>query len=155
MSSVATLPIVATPSIANGASNTCSRPDLATRFDEFYAYWKQQREADVVELAACDAAELAGLPFEWSDPDAERWSKINEAGSRLIDEIMSQRANSLADVVLQARASAMDNHLYWLDQESLLGSGAVVFRQLVDRICELAEVEAFPGLETVPCKEIV
>ncbi|MEY9572998.1 hypothetical protein ABIE88_000574 [Bradyrhizobium diazoefficiens] len=156
LGSTAALPLVTTvPSIASGAASACSRPDLAARFDEFYALWKAQREADAAESAACDAAEREGQAFDWSDPDNERWFKINEGRSQLIDEIMSHRASSLADVVLQARASAMDNHLYWLDQASLTDAGNVVYRQLVDRICEFAGVEAFPGIKTVPCREIV
>ncbi|MCK1455030.1 hypothetical protein IVB36_30220 [Bradyrhizobium sp. 35] len=155
LSSTVALPLIATPSIASGVSTAHSRPDLAGRFDEFYALWKHQREADALESAACDAAERTGQPFAWSDPDNEAWSKINEGGSQLIDEIMSQRASSLADIVLQARASAMDNHRYWLDQASLTGAGQVAYRQLVDRICEFADVQVFPGLETVPCQEIV
>ncbi|UPJ27085.1 hypothetical protein [Bradyrhizobium sp. CW1] len=156
LSSTVALPLISTPSIASGVSTVHSRPDLAGRFDEFYALWKHQREADALESAARDAAERTGQPFAWSDPDNEAWSKINEGGSQLIDEIMSQRATSLGDIALQARASAMDNVEYWFDRSAIeyMNAGPVAFRQLVERICELAGVEVFPGLQTAPLMQM-
>jgi hypothetical protein len=154
LSSAAVLPLVTTSSIANEvAGPACSRPDLARRFEDFYALWLQKRANDELENRAYEAAVLAGQPFEFSDADLDEWSTLNAERDELIKQIMAVPPASLADIVLQARACAIENNLDWIDGDSvrsLSGSGRGTYRRLVESIAGLAGAELFPGVSTLP-----
>jgi hypothetical protein len=147
LSSVAALPLISTPSIAERMPNGYSRPDLAIRFDGFYVRWKQKLEKQRSENEACDAAEFAGREFKWSDPELEEWGALNAEREELVEAILVQPANSLADIVLQARACAMENIELWTNASSEEDAGARANKLLVERICDLAGVPVLPGIE--------
>jgi hypothetical protein len=152
LSSTVVLPLCQTPSIAGEVNAGCSRPDLAERFEGLYARWKDQRDQECLETDAFEKARREGWAFEFSDPELAKWSEINADAGELINAITTAPARTWADVVLQARACALESNIDWLDPERVENAdpSAIAYRRLVDNILAMAGAEAFPGISTVP-----
>jgi hypothetical protein len=114
-----------------------SRPDLAARLDDLYSRYKQQWERDA---AGCDD----------DDPELERWEALSAEGAILFKLIINEPAVTIADIVLQARACALENSEFWISVPEWINFGAVCNRLLIDRICEFAGTTAFPGVHVDP-----
>lgn len=141
LSAVATLPLVASASPSIAATNdACSWPDLAERFERYHARWCRRRELD--ELMTEDDHEEAD----------NQWSEIIAEQRTLVRLILDRRPETIADVVLQARATAATNNELWTDTCSIEGadSGRQAFRRLIDQFCEFAGVQVFPDVAELP-----
>lgn len=110
LSAVATLPLaaLASPSIA-ATNDSCSWPDLAARFDRYHARWCRRRELDDI-MTAEDHEEVE-----------KEWDEIIAEQSALARLILDKRPETIADVVLQARAAAATNNELWTDTCSIQG----------------------------------
>jgi hypothetical protein len=141
LSAVATLPLaaLASPSIA-ATNDSCSWPDLAARFDRYHARWCRRRELDDI-MTAEDHEEVE-----------KEWDEIIAEQSALARLILDKRPETIADVVLQARAAAATNNELWTDTCSIedAHSGLIAFRRLIDRFCEFAGVQVFPDTSIAP-----
>ncbi|WP_438275652.1 hypothetical protein [Nitrobacter sp.] len=131
--------VIASPSIA-ATNDFCSWPDLAARFERYHARWCRRRELDEIETEE-----------DHEDIDTE-WDEIIAEQGALARLILDKRPETMADVVLQARATAATNNELWTDAFSIkhADSGQIAFRRLVDRLCEFVGVEVFPDATTAP-----
>ena len=152
LSATAVLPLLQTPSIAGESNAGCTRPDLAARFEDLYLRWKERRERDHLESEAFDKAARDGFAFEFSDPELAGWDEINSELYALLEAIMSAPARSWSDVVLQARACALESNQDWTDRDAVAhaDAGTLAYRRLVDNIMAMGGGETFPGVTTVP-----
>jgi hypothetical protein len=144
LSAVAALPLVASASPSIAATNdACSWPDLAERFERYHARWCRRRELD--ELTTEDDHEEAD----------NQWDEIIAEQGALARLILDRRPETIADVVLQARATATTNNELWTDAFSIKNadSGQIAFRRLVDRLCEFVGVQVFPDASIAPIAE--
>jgi hypothetical protein len=169
------LPTIATPSIAEGTANSYSRPDLATRFEDLYARYKQQWERDEKEREDFEAAVFArtGIALEsdgsgteeynqirgdiaketvWNDPDLENWSALSAETAELARLILNEPVATIADMILQARVCALENNNLWKDTPSIeaMDLGQRSCRLLVESICQFGGLAPLPGLSVFP-----
>lgn len=141
LSAVAALPLVVSTSPSIAATNdSCSWPDLAARFERYHARWCRRRELDEIET-------------EVEDGEIDKqWDEIIAEEGELARLILDKRPKTIADVVLQARATAATNNELWTDACSIEDAypGLIAFRRLIDRFCEFAGVQVFPDATIAP-----
>ncbi|WP_298257096.1 hypothetical protein [Bradyrhizobium sp.] len=180
LSTSAMLPMITTPSIAQAASNSYTRPDLAARFEELYGKFRDMARSEADSGGNFERAlfEKTGIVFrgygqgreypDWYedvrkdmvherhkeelDPDLENWSELSGAIDDLAKLILNERAVTVADLILQAKVCALANNNFWRDELSIesMDFGDQAYRLLVDRLCEFAGERALPGLEVLP-----
>lgn len=132
--------VVASPSIA-ATGNDCSWPDLAERFERYYARWRRRRELD--ELCTGE---------HHDDPDLIEWGEISTEQYNLARLILDKFPVTMADLVLQARICAAENNELWTDICTIENAnpGALAFRRLTERLCEFARARVFPDVTALP-----
>lgn len=178
MSTAAMLPMITTPSIAQAASNSHTRPELAARFEDLYAKFRDMSRGEDGERANFEHTvfEKTGIAFhgfgegheypDWyidarndaanerpsRDPDLEKWGGLSGEIDDLAALILNERAVTVADLILQARVCALANNSFWRDEPSIksMDFGDHACRLLVDRICEFAGGTAFPEMDVLP-----
>jgi hypothetical protein len=141
LSAVATLPLAVSPSPSIAATNnSCSWPDLAERFERYHARWCHRRELDEI------------ITEEDREEADDQWDEIIAEQNALARLILDRQPETIADVVLQARAAAATNNELWIDPCSIEGADSrhLAFRRLIDRFCEFAGVQIFPDVAALP-----
>lgn len=118
----------------------CSRPDLAARLDAFWREWHWRWNL------TNSASEEEIISIEEQD------SVLFEKEAMLVREIAEMRVQTLADVILQARACALSNSPLWIDPSAIeyMHNGEHIMRSLVDGICKLHDIEPIPHGKLLP-----
>lgn len=118
----------------------CSRPDLAARLDAFWREWHWRWNLTK------DASEEEVTAIEKQD------GAFFEKEATLVDEIAEMRVQTMADVILQARACALSNVTLWIDPFEIeqMHSGERITRSLVDGICKLHDIDPIPHGKLLP-----
>jgi hypothetical protein len=137
LTGAAALPVLAVSAARAIGAEGCSFPELAAEFETVYRTF-------ATRMIAEEQGDLL---------DGKRWDEIHQARLEITARILLQPAHTAADVLLQARAYAFSNPHKWVWQEyENYDATAAEARIVVDNLCRINQIEAFPGFKIEPVK---
>jgi hypothetical protein len=153
--------LIRCPAFAASSRHRCSNfSNALSSTASFCEQWLADRDEERRREAALIARHGDGYTKEqrrtffdeWpsEDPDLEKWTPINDELFSVGKKIMEQQPRTMADIVLQARATAMMNNELWLHDGGTVFGWGTDLRMLTDAVASFSGQELLPGLPVLP-----